>query len=364
MPKKIPWWQPQVTKKDYQFIKQALDNNFVNEGPLATQFENEIKKILGVKHAFACNSGTVAIFLALKGLGIKTGDEVLVPNITFIATANAVDLCGAKPILVDVDPTTLNISEEAILKSITPRTKAIVPVHVSGRPANMDAILKIAKDHKLFVVEDAAEAFTSQYKNKFSGTLGDAGCFSFSPNKTISTGQGGMIVTNSDELAGKIRPLKDQGRPQRGTGGDDLHNTIGYNFKFTDLQAGMGLGQLKQLKKRVARMVRNHELYIKNLGNIKDITILKADLKNGELPQWTDILTAKRDQLDAYLRENNIECRRYWHPLHRQLAYKMPDDNFPNSTKLSPQALWLPSAFTLTDKDILRVCAKIKEFFK
>ena len=371
--KKIPWWQPQVTKKDYSFIKQALDNNFVNEGPLTTQFENEIKKILGIKYAFACPSGTVAIFLALKGLGIKAGDEVLVPDITFIATANAVDLCGAKPILVDIDPVTLNISPEAILKSITSKTKAIVPVHVSGRPADMDAILKIAKEHKLFVIEDAAEAFTSQYKNKFLGTLGDAGCFSFSPNKTISTGQGGMLVTNSDELASKIRPLKDQGRPQRGTGGDDLHNTIGYNFKFTDLQAGMGLGQLKQLKKRALRMRRNHELYVKNLGKLKNITILKANLKNGELPQWTDILVnppssdfgvAKRDALDTYLRENNIECRRYWHPLHRQLAYKMPDDNFPNSTKLSSHALWLPSAFTLTDKNIVRVCDKIKEFFK
>lgn len=372
MLKKIPWWQPQVTKQDYPFIKKALDNNFVNEGPLTTQFENEIKKILGVKYAFATTSGTVAIFLALKGLGIKAGDEVLVPDITFIATANAVDLCSATPILVDVDPQTLNISPEAILKSITPKTKAILPVHVSGRPANMDEILKIAKDHKLFVVEDAAEAFTSKYKNKFLGTLGDAGCFSFSPNKTISTGQGGMIVTNSDELASKIRPLKDQGRPFRGTGGDDLHNTIGYNFKFTDLQAGMGLGQLKHLEKRTARMRRNHELYVQNLSALKDIKIFRADLKNGELPQWTDILVnppssdfgvAKRDALDAYLRENNIECRRYWHPLHRQLAYKMPDDNFPNSTTLSPRALWLPSAFTLTDKDILRVCNKIKEFF-
>ncbi len=361
--KHIPWWQPQVTKNDYKFIKQALNNNFVNEGPLTSQFENEVKKILGVKHTFATTSGTVAICLALKGLGIKAGDEVLVPDITFIATANAVDLCGAKPVLVDVDPATLNISPEAILKSITSKTKAIIPVHVSGRSADMNAILKIAKDHKLFVIEDAAEAFTSQYKNKFLGTLGDAGCFSFSPNKTISTGQGGMIVTNNDELAAKIRPLKDQGRPVRGTGGDDLHNTIGYNFKFTDLQAGMGLGQLKQLKKRTARMRRNHNLYIKNLGDIKEISLLKASLDSGELPQWTDILTSKRNELDAYLRENNIECRRYWHPLHRQLAYKILDDNFPNSTKLSPQALWLPSAFTLTDKDILRVCTKIKKFF-
>jgi len=265
---KIPWWMPKVEKEDYEFIKKALDANFVNEGPLTAQFENKIAKLVGAKYASATTSGTAAIFLALKALDVGYGDEVIVPDLTFIATANAVDLCGAKPVLVDVNPADLTISIDAIKKAINVKTKAIVPVHVTGRGADMEAIMSIAKKHNLFVIEDAAEALTSKQGNKFLGAIGDLGCFSFSANKTISTGQGGMIITNNDKIFSKLRPLKDQGRPMRGTGGgDDIHNSIGYNFRMTDLQAGMGLGQLTHLKKRAERMKRNYELYKENLKN-------------------------------------------------------------------------------------------------
>lgn len=352
---------PKIEKEDYGFIKQALDSNYVNEGPLAAQFEKEIAKLIGAKHAIAVNSGTMAIFLSLKALGIGPGDEVIVPDLTFIATANAAHLCNAKPVLVDVNPANLTISIDAIKKAITPKTKAIIPVHVTGRGADMKAIMKIAKQHKLFVVEDAAEAFTSKQNDKCLGTFGDTGCFSFSPNKTISTGQGGIIVTNNKELYLKLLPLKDQGRPTRGTGGADLHNTIGYNFKFTDLQAGLGLGQLKHLNERATRMKRNYELYLENLKDVPEVCIFP--LQKGEVPQWTDAVIEKRDELEQFLKEQNIDCRRYWFPLHRQLAYKLPDNDFPNSVKLSPKSLWFPSAFTLTDEDILIVCQKIKEFF-
>lgn len=353
---------PQIEKEDYQFITQALDNNFANEGPLTKEFENAIANFLGSKYAIATNSGTIALFLALKGLGIIHGDEVIVPDVTFIATANAVDLCGAKPILVDIDPKTFNLSPEAFTKAITPKTKAVIPVHVTGRAADMETILKIAKEHNLFVIEDAAEALASKHKGKYLGTFGDAGCFSFSPNKTITTGQGGMIVTDNKELFERLKPLKDQGRSTRGTGGDDLHNTIGYNFRFTDLQAGLGLGQLAHLNKRIERMKKNYQLYSEHLQGIKEINIFKTNIADGEVPQWTDIMTEKRDELVEYLKNQNIDCRKYWYPIHRQLAYKLPDDNFPNSTKLCPKALWLPSAFTLSDEDILTVCEKIKIF--
>ena len=360
--KKIPWWTPKVEKEDYKFIRQALDANFVNEGPLVAELEKKIASLTGAKYAIATPSGTVAIFLSLKALGIGHGDEVIVPDLTFIATANAVDLCGAKPVLVDVNPADLTISTDAIKKAITPKTKAIIPVHVTGRGADMAVILDIAKKHNLYVIEDAAEALTSKQNGKSLGTFGDAGCFSFSANKTISTGQGGMIVTDNENLYLKLKPLKDQGRPGRGTGGDDLHNTIGYNFRMTDLQAGMGLGQFTHLKERTTRMKRNYELYAKNLKNIPEIRIFPS--KKEELPQWTDILTEKRNELAEYLKNQNIDCRKYWFPIHRQLSYKLPDSNFPNSTRLSPKALWLPSAFTLTDQDILTVCQKIKDFFE
>lgn len=362
MEKKIPWWQPHIEKEDYHFIKKALDENYVNEGPLATQFEKEIATLLNVKYAVATNNCTIALFLALKAAGVSRGDEVIVPDITFIATANAVDLLGAKPVLVDIDPETLTISTEAVERAITKKTRAIVPVHVTGRGADMAKIIKIAKAHNLIVVEDAAEALLSEHKGKFLGTIGDAGCFSFSPNKTISTGQGGIIVTNKKHIYEALKPLKDQGRPVRGTGGDDTHNTIGYNLKFTDLQAAIGLGQLKHLCERIERMRRNYELYQTHLKGVGDIRIFPS--RAGEVPQWTDIATEKRDELEAYLRTRNIDSRKYWHPIHRQLAYKKPDKNFPESIRLSPLSLWLPSAFTLTDKDILRVCKEIQNFYK
>lgn len=362
MEKKIPWWQPHIEKEDYRFVRSALDNNYVNEGPLVKKFEEEIKTLFDAKYAIATNNCTIAIFLALKAAGVKRGDEVIVPDITFIATANAVDLLGAKPVLVDVDPLTLTISPSAIECAITKKTKAIVPVHVTGRAADMGKILAIAKKHGLVVIEDAAEALLSKHKGKYLGLWGNAGCFSFSPNKTISTGQGGLIVTNDKKIYEALLPLKDQGRPVRGNGGNDLHNTIGYNLKMTDLQAGVGLGQLTHLKKRVERMKRNYALYAKELQGIGDIRIFPS--RDGEVPQWTDIETTRRDDLEEYLHSKNIDCRKYWYPIHRQLAYKHQDKNFPESTRMSPRSLWLPSAFTLTDKDILRVCTEIKNFYK
>ncbi|KKS99621.1 MAG: DegT/DnrJ/EryC1/StrS aminotransferase [Candidatus Giovannonibacteria bacterium GW2011_GWA1_43_15] len=359
--KKIPWWQPRVEKEDYAFIKQALDANFINEGPLAERLEKEIASFLGAKHAVATTSGTIAIFLSLKAVGVGRGDEVIVPDATFIATANAVELTGAKPILVDIDPETLTVSVEAVKKAITSKTKAVVPVHVTGRGADMEKILEIAEARNIFVIEDAAEALGSKHNGKYLGTLGDAGCFSFAANKTLATGQGGMIVTNSDEIFSRLRPLKDQGRPVRGTGGDDTHDTVGYNFRMTDLQAAVGLGQFAHLKERLARMKRNYELYTENLKDIKEIKVFPST--DEETPQWTDIMTDKRDELEKYLRGKNIDCRKYWHPIHRQPPYKLPDDNFPVSTELLPKSLWLPSAFTLTDEDVLRVCEEIKKFF-
>lgn len=352
------------SQQERQFIKQALDNNYVNEGELAAQFEQKIANLVGAKYAVATNSCTTAIFLALKGLGVGKGDEVIVPDMTFIATANAAELTGATPVLVDIDPKNLNISIDALVRAITPKTKAIVPVHVTGRAADMEAILKISRQHKLFVVEDAAEALMSKHNGKYLGTFGDAGCFSFSANKTITTGQGGIIVTNDPKLRVKLLMLKDQGRPTRGTGGDDLHDVIGYNFRFIDLQAGLGLGQLYFLPARIKRMKRNYQLYVKYLRGVSGIKIFKTDIAGGEVPQWTDIFTEKRDELVGYLKERNIDSRKYWLPLHRQLAYKQSDDNFSNSVKMSPRSLWLPSAFTLKDADIKKVCEAIKSFFR
>lgn len=361
---KINWWVPQIGAEEKNFINQALDNNFPNEGELTTLFEQKLSKLLGCKHAIAITSGTAAIFLALKALNIGSGDEVVVPDITFIATANAVEMCGAKPVLVDIDPKTMNIDPDAFAKAITKKTKAVTPVHVSGRAADMNAIIKIAKSNDIYIVEDAAEAFMSQHKGKYLGTFGKVGCFSFSPNKIITTGQGGMVITDDDELYVRLRELKDQGRRVRGTGGDDIHNAIGYNFKFTDLQAAVGLGQLTYLESRMGRMKKRHSLYTEELEKLDEVSLFNFDIDGGELPLWTDAIVEDRNNLDKHLRTNGIDCRRYWFPVHTQVPYKLPDDNFPNSTKLSPKAIWLPSGFALSDENIKTVCEHIKKFMK
>ncbi|MBI2020928.1 DegT/DnrJ/EryC1/StrS family aminotransferase [Candidatus Giovannonibacteria bacterium] len=358
---RIPWWQPQVENEDLEFVKGAFERNYVNEGVLASEFEKKIAELVGARYAVATTSGTVSIFLVLKALGVGSGDEVIVPDATFIATANAAELCGARPVFVDINERDLNISTEAFERAITSKTKAVVPVHVTGRACDMETILDIARKNKIFVVEDAAEALGSKYKGKFLGTWGDAGCFSFSANKTISTAQGGMIVTNNGALASKIRALKDQGRTIKGTGGDDLHSSVGYNFKYTDIQAALGLGQLTHFERRAARMKRNYKMYSDNLKNIKDVRVFPSNPE--ELPQWTDIICPRRDELAEHLKKQNIDCRKYWHPIHKQSAYPQPDDKFPVSTRVLPKSLWLPSAFTLTDEDVNFVSNEIKSFF-
>jgi perosamine synthetase len=237
-------------------------------------------------------------------------------------------------------------------------------VHVSGRSACMPAILDIAQAHAMYVVEDAAEAFMSAVDGKYLGTFGHAGCLSFSPNKTITTGQGGIILTNDDALHVRLRELKDQGRPHRGTGGDDIHSTVGYNFKFTNLQAAVGIAQLSQLATRLDRQKQIYRLYAEKLRGLKGITLPGFRLEAGESPQWTDALVERRDELDRYLSLRGAQCRRFWLPIHTQTPYRLSHDAFPNSTRVIPQALWLPSAFTLSDGDVLTVCQHIKDFLE
>jgi len=353
---------PQIGDEERRLVAAVLDSNFVNEGEITAQFEEKLSELLGSKHVVTVTSGTSALFLALVGLGVRKGDEVIVPDVTFIATANAVTMTGANPVLVDIDPSTLNIDPEAMGCAITTRTKAVIPVHVSGRAANLPAVMEVAEGHGIYVVEDAAEGLMSQFNGKYLGTFGKAGCLSFSPNKTITTGQGGAILTDDDELAGRLRELKDQGRPVRGTGGDDSHPRVGYNFKFTNLQAALGLGQLSYLEFRLTQMKKNYRRYAKELSGLKGISLLGFSVETGESPQWVDVLVERRNDLEQFLREKGVNCRRFWLPVHTQAPYRLPDDDFPNSTRVIPHAMWLPSAFTLSGSDVETICGYIREF--
>jgi len=362
--KRINWWEPKTGEEEKALLLEVLDSNFLNDGEYTTRFEKMLAELLGCKHAVAVTNGTSALFLALVGSGVGPGDEVIIPDITFIATANAVVLAGAKPVLVDVDPKTLNISPAKLEQAITSSTKAVIPVHVSGRPADMTSILSIAAKHNLVVIEDAAEALLSKLNNKCLGTFGQAGTISFSPNKTITTGQGGVVLLNDDTLEVRLRELKDQGRPVRGTGGEDTHERIGFNFKLTNLQAAIGIAQLNNLPARIVRMKQNYLQYLEGLKDIKELTLPPFNVEDGEVPQWVDVLSPKRDELVEFLEEREIFCKKFWFPMHTHKPYRMPDENFPNSTRLAAQAFWLPSCFSLTDADIDLVCSHIRKFFR
>ena len=360
-PERYPWWVPQLGRQEHLLVREVLDNGFLNDGDVTTRFERALADVTGAKHVVAVTSGTAALFLALRSLGIGPGDEVIVPDMTFIATANAVSLAGATPVFADVDPGTLTLDPRTLAQAITPRTKAFIPVHVSGRVAEMPAILEIAQARGLPVVEDAAQALVSSLDGRRCGTFGALGCLSFSPQKMITTGQGGAVLTNDDALHTRLRELKDQGRPMRGTGGDDTHHSIGFNFKFTNLQAAVGLGQLASLSERVARLRRTYDAYAAGLRGVDGIRLFPFRLQRGETPQWVDAWSDTRDELVANLERRGASCRRFWFPLHSQQPYRQPDDRFPVSSMMARKAFWLPSALTMSDEDVATVCGWIRD---
>ncbi len=361
--KKKPWWVPQMGSRELKNVQAVLRSNYLNEGDWTARFESRLARLLGVRHVVCSTSGTTAIFLALKGLGVGPGDDVIVPNITFIATANAVSMTGARPVFADVNADTLCLDRPSFIEALTPRTKAVIPVHVSGRGPHIAEVVAEARKRKIVVVEDAAEALLSKFRGKNLGTFGEAGAFSFSPNKLMTTGQGGFVATNDTGLFHRLVELKDQGRPKRGTGGDDLHPSLGFNFKLTNLQAAVGLGQLELLNARLKKMKQIYEWYENGLRGVHGIRVLPFDVKKGESPQWVDALSPRRDELVDFIEKNGFGCRRFWLPIHTQKPYaKSPSFSF-HSDRLSHEAVWLPSSFLLEKKDIQKVCRLIAQFF-
>ncbi len=355
----LQWWVPVMGQREKELLCEVIDRNFPNDGEYSDRFAAQIAEICGVPYAVTTTSGTAAITMALMACGVGPGDEVIVPDITFIATANAVKLAGATPVLVDVQISDYNISPEAIERAITPRTRAIVPVHVSGRGANMHSVLDIARRHGLRVVEDSAEALGSCLNGQPLGTFGDAGIFSFSANKTITTGQGGVVVARDPDIHFKLKLLKDQGRPVRGTGGDDEHIAVGFNFKFTNLQGAMGLGQLEEFWPRVKHQRLLYEWYLKYMPEHPQLRLVA--FHEGEYPQWIDIyVEGKRDSLHDYLLAKDMHTRKFWHPIHTQAPYRQSDEHFEGSMQVSRNALWLPSALTLTESDVQQICAAVE----
>jgi perosamine synthetase len=355
---RIPWFGPEIGLDERHRVAAVLESGYINDGAVTRELEAVIAARVHAKYCVAVTSGTAALALALMALGIGPGDEVIVPDLTFIATANAVRLAGAKVRLVDVTPPRLTIDVVEVEKAIGPNTRAIVPVDVNGRSCAYGPLEALCKAYDLAMVCDSAEAFGSGCFGRFLGTFGDAGVFSFSANKTVSSGQGGCVVTNREDVYGRLRELKDQGRRQGGSGGDDLHPANGYNFKLTNVQAAIALGQLSRLDVRLLHFCNRERWYREELGDVPGLSFLSP--RPGEIPQWTDVFTPRRLEVRAALKENGIGYRAFWFPLHKQLPYEAPDAGFEDAISASQQGLWLPSNFSLTRDNVREVAQVIR----
>ena len=360
VPEKISWFRPEMTGGELARLSGVLERNFLNDGPLTRELEERIAQRVGTRHAVAVTSGTVALSLALMANGIGVGDEVIVPDLTFIATANAARMAGATVVLADVEPARFTLSVEAVERALTPRTRAVMTVDVNGRGADYHALEPFCRKRGLVLVCDAAEALGSAYAGRPLGGFGDAGCFSFSANKTVTSGQGGIVVTNNTDAYHRLLELKDQGRPKRGSGGDDLHPTMGFNFKFTDLQAAVALAQLDVCDERLARARRRDAWYCDALDGLPGVEVADFTSEPGEVRQWTDVLLDDRDTVRGVLEQRGIGVRAFWFPIHSQAPYLSDGDGFANACSISKRGLWLPSNFSITEDDVAQVAAAIR----
>ena len=288
----IPVAEPEIGEKEKEYVRDCLDSTWISSlGKYISQFEGGFARFSGAKYGVAVCNGTVALHLALKALGIGPGDEVIVPDLTFVATPNAVAYTGAAPVLVDSDDKTWNIDPKKLEKKITRRTKAIIPVHLYGHPCDMDEVMGIANKHKLFVIEDAAEAHGAEYKGKKVGSFGNVACFSFYGNKIITTGEGGMCVTNDERLAERMAFLKDHAMDYSNK---YYHPETGFNYRMTNVQAAIGLGQLERIDEIIRKKIANARLYNELLSSVKGITTPPA-AERAQKDYWLYLILVEDD---------------------------------------------------------------------
>ena len=365
--KKIYQIEPSMNESEKKELLSVIDSGWFTEAKKTKKFEKMFTNFTGSKYACAVTSGTAGLYLALNALGIKNKDEVIVPDLTFVASPNSIYANNAKPVLTDIERNTLNLDTRLIEKKISKKTKAIMIVNFNGRAANLKTLREIAKKNNLRLIEDAAHSIGCYFSNKHQGTMSDIGVFSFSTPKIITTGQGGMIVTNNKNLFEKCMALKDFGREidakkKMMTAFD--HQTIGYNFKFTEFQAAVGISQMKKLKQRMKIKKNMFKLYKELLCSIDEIEFVETNLKN-ITPWMMDIMIKnKRSKLINFLKKNNIQTRIFYPPIHKLPPYSTPGKKFPVSSNVSEQGLWLPSSVTIKESQIKFIASKIKEFFR
>lgn len=359
----IPLYQPYLNGREKEYVNQCLDSTWISsKGGFVNRFENEFASYIGVQHATSVCNGTVAIHLALKTLDLAPGDEVIVPTLTYIASVNTIIHAGATPIFVDSLEHTWQMDPEDVRRKITPRTKAVMVVHLYGLPCDMDPLVSICKEHQLYLVEDCAEAFGTYYKNQHVGTFGDIATFSFFGNKTITTGEGGMVVTNSEELLNKAYHLKTQGvSPER----DYWHDVVGYNYRMTNICAAIGLAQLEQADEIIEKKRQIADWYRESLNGLP--LKMHNEISETKHSFWMCSIAvdnaSDRQALRDYLKDAGIETRPLFYPAHT-LPHCKTDEVFPISESLSVRGINLPSYPGLTRTDVDIVTKAIRLFFQ
>ena len=374
MEKFIPVCEPLLAGNELKYVTDAVATGWISSaGKYVTEFEKQFAAYSDCKYGVAVCNGTVALHLALVALGIGEGDEVIVPTFTMIASAFAVCYTGAKPVFVDADPNTWNIDVTKIEEKITPRTKAIMPVHIFGQMCDMDAIQALADKYNLLIIEDAAEAHGATWCGRKAGSCSHVGSFSFFANKNITTGEGGMVVTNDEAIYEKLKYYKNVCFPMNGVR-NYLHNDIGFNYRMSNVVAAIGLAQTEKADEYKAMRMHNNELYRRCLADVPGIRF-QTILPQVECVSWMNTIVLDpalyghtKDELIAYLRENNIDSRLLFNGMHRQkslLDFGCDcSGEYPVCDMLTENGFYLPSASSLTEDVIKAICTLIKNFAK
>jgi perosamine synthetase len=353
-----PVAEPSLTSKELEYLTDAFTSTWISSrGKYIDTFEEKFSEYCDVKYGVATSNGTVAIHLALEALGVGKGDEVIVPDLTFAATINAVLYCGATPVIVDVDSDRWTICPNAIKAAITTKTKAIIPVHVYGQPCEMDHIMEIATEYNLFVIEDCAEAHGAEFKGRKVGSFGDVSTFSFFANKIITTGEGGMCITNDEELDKKMRVLRDHGMsPTKRY----WHDVVGYNYRMTNLQAAIGCAQLERIDDILNQRKKIEERYKEAFGDLN--FNWQSVFENSKKVVWLmcGIVPHGRDQFIEKLKENRIDGRPFFYPLSEMPVYSKYTHSCKNSVELSRVGINLP---TISEVNEIEVAKLYSEFY-
>jgi perosamine synthetase len=362
MKKFIPISRPSITQKEIAYVTDAVSSGWVSSlGPYIEKFEDMFARYCGTRFAVSVSNATNGLHLALEALGVSEGDEVIIPDFTFIATANAVAYTGAIPIFVDVDPISLCIEPTRIEAAITRNTKVIMPVHIYGHASSMDEINRIAQKHNLFVIEDAAEAHGAEINNIKVGSLGTCGVFSFYGNKIITSGEGGMITTNDEQLYKKLLYLRDHAMSKEKK---YWHTEIGYNYRMTNIQAALGVAQMERIDSFIEKKREIFGWYNEELGNLKRF-VLNQSLPSVKNVFWMicvqilNISETERDACMVTLKEFGIDSRPFFYPMSDMPMYNFADT--PVTHRISKIGLNLPSYYDLTKNEVIYICDSLKK---